>query len=116
MNNKETRETIHTSLWDDIAKRWLPEHLSNKIYRGLREIYPYEKKLLDKRPVKVRESEGLYVISLYDDDMGYMQDIAISIHQLIAQNMTNQPLAHAFLRLMREALDTQDRLRNGEQL
>ena len=115
MNNKETRETIHTSLWDDIAKRWLPEHLSNKIYRGLREIYPYEKKIIDKQPVKVTEMEGMYIIQMYDD-RGYRQDIAIITHQLIAQNMTNQPLVHAFLRLMREALDTQDRLRNGEQV
>lgn len=111
---KQDEDKISLCGRDDMAKRWIPEHLSAKIYQGLREIYPYEKKIIGKHPVKIRESEGLYVISLYDDDMGYMQDMAISIHQLIAQNMTNQPLAHAFLRLMREALDTQDRLRNRE--
>lgn len=115
MNNNETRESVQTSLFgmDDMVKRWIPEHLSAKIYQGLRKIYPYEKKIIGKRPVQVIEMEGMYVIRLYD--RGYMQDMAISIHQLIAQNMTDQPLANAFLMLMREAMDTQDRLRNGEQ-
>jgi hypothetical protein len=115
MNNNETREPDNISLCggNDMVKRWIPEHLSTQIYRRLRDIYPYEKKILGKHPVKVTEMEGMYIIHLYDD-RGYMQDISIITHQLIAQNMTRQPLVHAFLRLMREALDMQDRLRNGE--
>lgn len=116
MSYNEIIESVQTSLWGmgDIAKRWIPKHLSAKIYQGLREIYPYEKKIIGKHPVKVIEMEGMYVIQMYND-RGYMQDISILTHQLIAQNMTNQPLVHAFLRLLQEAMDTQDRLRNGEQ-
>lgn len=115
MNNNETREPVQTLLWgrDDMAKRWIPEHLSTKIYRCLREIYPYERRILGKHPVKVIEMEGMYVIQLYDD-RGYMQDISILTHQLMAQNMTHELLLLEFFGLMREALDTQDKLRNGE--
>lgn len=115
MNNNETREPDKIVLLgrDDMAKRWIPEHLSNQIYHRLRDIYPYEKKILGKHPVKVTKMEGMYVIHLYDD-RGYMQYISIIMHQLIAQNMTRQPLIHKFLGLLQEALDTQDKLRNGE--
>lgn len=118
MNENETREPVKTPLgrakMGDMAKRWIPEHLSTQIYRCLRDIYPYEKELVGKHPVHVIEMPGMYVIRLYDD-IGYMQDIEISIHQLIAQNMTcKQQLVHEFLGLLREALDTHDKQRNGE--
>lgn len=115
MNNNETREPDNISLCgrNDMVKRWIPEHLSTQIYRRLRDIYPYEKKILGKHPIKVTEMEGMYIIHLYDD-RGYMQDISILTHQLIAQNMTRQQLVHEFLGLLREAIDTQDKLRNGE--
>ena len=114
MNNTETREPVQTSLWcSDMAKRWIPEHLSIQIYRCLRELYPYDRRILGKHPVKVIEMEGMYVIQLYDD-RGYMQDISILTHRLTAQNMTRELLVLEFFGLMKEALDTQDRLRNGE--
>lgn len=98
---------------DEIGKRWLPEPLSTEIYRCLREIYPYERRILGMCPVKVIEMEGMYVIRLCDDG-GYMRDVSILTHQLIAQNMTRELLVHEFFGLMRKALDTQDRLRNED--
>lgn len=116
MNNTETREPVQTSLWGrDIAKRWIPEHLSTQIYQCLREIYPYERRIIGKHPVKVIEMDGMFVIQLYDD-RGYMQDISILTHRLTAQNMTRELLVLEFFRLMKEALDTQDRLRNEDRL
>jgi hypothetical protein len=114
--NVATQSDEHTYLYQrekEMKKRWLPEHLSTQIYRCLREIYPYEKKIIGKNPVKVIEMEGMFVIQLYDD-RGYMQDISILTHRLIAQNMTHGLLVLEFFRLMKEALDTQDKLRNGE--
>lgn len=117
MNENETREPVKTPLgrakMGDRAKRWIPEHLSTQIYRCLRDIYPYEKELIGKHPVHVIEMPWMYVIRLYDD-IGYMQDMEISIHQLIAQNMTRKQLVHEFLGLMQEAMDTQDKQLNGE--
>ena len=117
MNENEARKFVQTSLWrakmGDATKRWIPEHISTQIYRCLRDIYPYEKEIVGTHPVHVREMEGMYVIRLYDD-IGYMRDMEISIHQLIDQNRTRQPIVHEFLGLMREALNTQDKQRNGE--
>lgn len=100
---------------DQITKRWIPERLSNQIYRCLRDVYPYERKILGKHPVKVIETAGMYVIQLCDN-RGFMQDIAIPPHQLIAQRMTRERLVHEFFGLMKEALDTQNRLRNEDKL
>jgi hypothetical protein len=116
--NVATQNYEHTCLYQyqrekEMKKRWLPEHLSTQIYQCLREIYPYEKKIIGKHPVKVIEMEGMFVIQLYDD-RGYMQDISILTHKLTALNMTRKLLVLEFFRLMKEALDTQDRQRNGE--
>lgn len=116
--NVATQSDEHTCLYQyqrekEMKKRWLPEHLSTQIYQCLREIYPYDRRILGKHPVKVIEMEGMFVIQLYDD-RGYMQDISILTHRLIAQNMTRELLVLEFFRLMKEALDTQDRQRNGE--
>lgn len=116
--NVATQNYEHTCLYQyqrekEMKKRWLPEHLSTQIYQCLRNIYPYERRILGKHPVKVIEMEGMYVIQLYDD-RGYMQDISILTHRLTALNMTHDLVVHEFFRLMKEALDTQDRQRNGE--
>ena len=118
--NVATQSDEHTCLYQyqrekEMTKRWLPESLSENIYTCLREICPLNREIIGTRPVKVAELEGLYVITVCDD-IGYMQDISINIHRLIALNMSREPLVHEFFGLMREALDTQDRLRNEDKL
>lgn len=100
---------------DKIKRNWVPEHLSYQIYRCLKDLYPYERRILGMRPVKIIEKEGMYVIQLYDNT-GYTEDISILTHQLIAQNMTRELLVREFFGLMKEALDIQDKLRNEDKM
>jgi hypothetical protein len=80
----------------------ITKNLSDQIYHCLREIYPYDRRIIGSHPVMVIETDGMYVIRLCDDQKGYMLDIPISTRLLMAQRMTSDMDLDVFLGLMQK--------------
>jgi hypothetical protein len=80
--------------------RIITKSMSDQIYHCLLEIYPYDRRIIGSHPVMVIETDGMYVIRLYDQ--GYMLDIPISTRLLMAQRMTSDMDLDVFLGLMQK--------------
>jgi hypothetical protein len=85
------------------SARIITKNVSDQIYHCLREIYPYDRRIIGSHPVMVIETDGMYVIRLCDDQ-GYMLDIPISTRLLMAQRMTSDADLDVFFGLMQKVL------------
>lgn len=94
------------------ASRFLPLNLSIKLSECLRLLPIIPKELLDAQPVRVREIDGIYVITFLLNNGVMFQDLALSKTLLTRGMYATKEDTQLCFHAINDALDYMDKIRN----